>query len=101
MSATHLNLIIIGETAVGKTSLLHRKVYNKFDPEEINTIGVSQVYYEYAAENGDSVGFQFWDTAGQERYNSIVSSYSKNADGVIVVFDLTKLDTFQMLSKWI
>ena len=41
MSATHLNLIIIGETAVGKTSLLHRKVYNKFDPDEINTIGVS------------------------------------------------------------
>lgn len=45
MSTTHLNLIIIGETAVGKTSLLRRKVYNKFDPEELNTIGVSQVYY--------------------------------------------------------
>lgn len=93
-------MIIIGDSGVGKTNILSRYTKNQFSFDFKSTVGV-----EFGAKKVEMYGIkiknQIWDTAGQERYKSITNSYYKGAKGALVVYDITKRDTFQNVSKWI
>ena len=94
-------IITIGDSNVGKTSIIRRYTYNIFEPESISTIGVSFSFKEVTLENGITVKLKLVDTAGQEKFKSVTKSYYKNTDGVLFVFAYDKKRTFEDISDWI
>ncbi|XP_071399036.1 ras-related protein Rab-18-like isoform X1 [Centroberyx affinis] len=97
---TTLKLLIIGESGVGKSSLLLRFTEDTFDPEQTATIGVD-FKVKTVAIDGNSAKLAIWDTAGQERFRTLTPSYYRGAQGVILVYDVTKRDTFTRLENWL
>ncbi|XP_006868775.1 PREDICTED: ras-related protein Rab-12-like [Chrysochloris asiatica] len=94
-----LQVIIIGSRGVGKTSLMERFTDDTFCEACKSTVGV-----DFKIKNvelrGKKIRLQIWDTAGQERFNSITSAYYRSAKGIILVYDITKKETFDDLPKW-
>jgi Ras-related protein Rab-14 len=96
-------VIIIGPGAVGKTSLLHRYVENKFEFKYKATIGadfLSKVIESYPKPNS-TCKLQIWDIGGQERYKFLRSSFFDGANGALVVFDISRWHTFEELKDWL
>ena len=93
-------IIAIGDSGVGKTSIIRKYLYNIFEPTTINTIGLSFSFKEVILKNKTKVKLKIMDTAGQEKYNSLTKTYYKNADGVLFVFDINKKKSFDSLQKW-
>ena len=95
-----LKYIIIGDAAVGKSNLLLRYAHGQFKPEYQITIGV-----EFGAKNvcirDKFYSIQIWDTAGQENFRSITRAYYKNSVCSLVVYDISKRETFNNASTWI
>ena len=104
MSETNFNYllkyIIIGDSAVGKSNILTRYVYEKFNEEFQSTLGV-----EFAAKNAiienKIYRIQIWDTAGQESFRSITRAYYKNSVCAFIVYDITKRETFENVQIWL
>ena len=92
-------VVTIGETAVGKTSLINRLINGKFSEGENPTIGGNFLMH-YEEFNGQRVELQIWDTAGQEKYRSLSPIYCRDASAGILVFDLTNKETFLKLESW-
>ncbi|XP_035643479.1 ras-related protein Rab-18-B-like [Oncorhynchus keta] len=97
---TTLKILIIGESGVGKSSLLLRFTDDTFDPDLAATIGVD-FKVKTIAVDGNSAKLAIWDTAGQERFRTLTPSYYRGAQGVILVYDVTKRDTFTRLENWL
>ncbi|KAI5190669.1 hypothetical protein NEMIN01_1134 [Nematocida minor] len=95
-----LKLLIIGESNVGKTSILQRFIENSFHKTFSTTIGIDFRSKTISVDNED-IELQIWDTAGQERFFSITKSYYRGSDGIFLTFDLTSEDSFKALPKWI
>ena len=93
-------LILIGDSAVGKSNILLKYLKNEFDQNSRATVGV-EFGTKNVLINGKKVKIQIWDTAGQERYRSITSAYYKGAKGAFIVYDITKKSTFDNIDKWI
>ena len=93
-------IITIGDSGVGKTAIIRRYVYNTFDQENLSTIGVNFSFKEIILKNSQRLKLKLIDTAGQEKYRSLSKSYYKNADGVLFVFSLNDLQSFQNLNDW-
>ena len=93
-------ILLIGDNAVGKSSLLLRFAENTFTDTLISSIG-GDFKERFLDVDGTRVKLQLWDTAGQERFRTITSSYYRGSQGVIVMFDLTKEDTFKNVIKWL
>ncbi|MFX0082514.1 MAG: Rab family GTPase [Candidatus Hodarchaeota archaeon] len=96
-------IIIVGSAAVGKTSLLHRFVENKFNFRYKLTIGadfLSKVIEGYPNPETTSK-LQIWDIGGQERYKFLRSSFFDGANGALVVFDISRWHTYEELNDWI
>ncbi|EGR29335.1 Ras family protein, putative [Ichthyophthirius multifiliis] len=94
-------LVIIGNSGVGKSSLLLRFSDDQFNENYLTTIGVDFRFRTLNIE-GKSVKLQIWDTAGQERFRTITSAYYKGADGIVLVYDITSQNTFDDIEKfWI
>lgn len=93
-------IILIGDSGVGKSNLSSRYTANKFSLEAKSTIGVefSIKMHDY---DGKRIKAQIWDTAGQERYRAITSAYYRGSVGCMIIFDLTKLLTFENVSHWV
>jgi len=93
-------LLVIGDSGVGKSSLLVRFSDGTFSDSFISTIGVD---YKIKTMNADGkeIKLQIWDTAGQERFKTITSSYYRAAHGIILVYDITNLDSFKNIRKWV
>ncbi len=95
-----LKLLLIGDSSVGKTSLLLRYTDNSFSDQYIATIGVEFKSKDITLNN-NTYKIHIWDTAGQERYKSITKNFYKHAEGIIFVYDITKKETFDNLKNWI
>ena len=94
-------IITLGDSNVGKSSIICRYLENKFYENFISTIGINKSQKEIILENGKKITLFLIDTSGQEKYNSISKQYIRNADGVLFVFDLSNKKTFNNIKKWI
>ncbi|XP_020041571.2 ras-related protein Rab-12 [Castor canadensis] len=94
-----LQVIIIGSRGVGKTSLMERFTDDTFCEACKSTVGVD-FKIKTVELRGKKIRLQIWDTAGQERFNSITSAYYRSAKGIVLVYDITKKETFDDLPKW-
>ena len=93
-------IVLLGDTAVGKTSLCARLVNNTFDNFNEPTIGAA--FQTKTIECGDiSHKLEIWDTAGQERYHSLAPMYYRGAKAAVIVFDITKKETFECAKRWV
>lgn len=93
-------ILIIGDSSVGKTSILTRYTNGTFKEEYLFTVGLDY-YSKDEIFNNKTINVKLWDTAGQERYKSLTQSYFKNAEGVIVAYDITNTESFDNLKFWI
>ena len=94
-------IITIGDSGVGKTSIIRRFVFNTFEQDNLSTIGVNFSFKDCTLKNGNKVKIKVIDTAGQEKYKSLSKSYFKNADGVLFVFAIDDLQSFKNIREWI
>ncbi|XP_012945878.1 ras-related protein Rab-11B [Aplysia californica] len=93
-------VVLVGDSGVGKTNLLSRFTKNEFNSESKSTIGV-EFATRHITIKGKTIRAQIWDTAGQERYRAITAVYYRGAVGALVVYDITKTQTFENLEKWL
>lgn len=96
-----VKLLIIGESCVGKSSLLTQYVEEEFSLNHTTTIGVEYKQKSLKMEDGNSIRVQIWDTAGTTRYNTITPNYYRNVDGILLVFDISNKKSFEMVNFWI
>jgi Ras-related protein Rab-11A len=92
-------IVVVGDSGVGKSNILNRYVHNEFNHDSKATVGVELNTKSYKI-NDKIVKVHIWDTAGQERYKSITAAYYKGAKGAMIVYDITKLETFKSVDKW-
>lgn len=93
-------ILVIGNSEVGKTSLLIRYTQNRFTMQHLATIGIDH-FTKSEVINGVKIRIKVWDTAGQERYKSLASSFFKNAQGIILVYDVSNRESFDDLKIWL
>ena len=99
---TLIKLAIIGDSGVGKSNFLFKFIENKFSPLHVATVG-----FDYKSkvcilpQSKKKVKLQIWDTAGQEKYMSINKNLFQRVQGIILMYDLTKRDTFERLPIWL
>ena len=93
-------LVLLGESAVGKSSMALRFVNGRFSEFQENTIGAAYLTKSVVIDD-NAVKFEIWDTAGQERYNSLAPMYYRGAQAAIVVYDITNADTFERAKSWV
>lgn len=93
-------LILIGDSGVGKTSILMKFSDNAFTESFISTIGVDFKTKYVELDNGKITKLQLWDTAGQERFRTITSSYYRGTNGIILVYDISNQKSFENIQHW-
>ncbi|KAH0922380.1 hypothetical protein HID58_022398 [Brassica napus] len=93
-------IVLIGDSGVGKSNILSRFTRNEFCLESKSTIGVEFATRTTQVE-GKTIKAQIWDTAGQERYRAITSAYYRGAVGALLVYDITKRQTFDNALRWL
>jgi Ras-related protein Rab-11A len=93
-------VVLIGDSGVGKSNLLSRFTRNEFNLDSKSTIGV-----EFATRSiqvdAKTIKAQIWDTAGQERYRAITSAYYRGAVGALLVYDISKHQTYDNVNRWL
>ena len=95
-----IKLLTLGNSMVGKSSLIAKFIENKFFNSYISTIGID--FFKKKVEIGDNeIDLQIYDSAGQEKYKSISKQYYHNSEGILLVFDLTSQESFVALDDWI
>ncbi|CAA7259475.1 unnamed protein product [Cyclocybe aegerita] len=94
-------IVIMGNSGVGKTSLLYRYTQNRFDPK--NTTSTSGAFFvtKKVHINGLKVRLQLWDTAGQERFRSMAPMYYRGANAALLLYDITNASTFEDIRGWL
>ena len=95
-----IQLIMIGESSVGKTSLIRRYTKNLFNENHLETVGIE---FNSKEENVNNkiLKVKIWDTAGQEIFHSLTKNYYRKADGIIIVFDVSNKESFEKIHDWI
>ncbi|KAJ8466760.1 hypothetical protein OPV22_029312 [Ensete ventricosum] len=93
-------IVLIGDSGVGKSNILSRFTRNEFCLDSKSTIGVEFATKTLQVE-GKTIKAQIWDTAGQERYRAITSAYYRGAVGALLVYDITKKQTFDNIQRWL
>jgi len=95
-----IKLLTLGETGVGKTSIILRYTENSFLNSQIYTIGIDCKIKKIKIDN-KIINVLIWDTAGQERFRNITSHYFNNADGILLVYDISNRESFEKLNYWL
>ena len=95
-------VVLLGESGVGKTCIIARFINNTFEENLISTTGASyagktMTFDEY---NGKSIRFEIWDTAGQEKYRSLTKIFYKDAGAAILVYDITRKESYEEIQKY-
>lgn len=96
---TQVKVVLLGDSGVGKSSLVLRFVADNFKVDGDATIGASYMG-KILQFNDKMIKFNIWDTAGQERYHSLAKMYYRDANAAIMVYDITKRDSFEGLKRW-
>ncbi|KAG0164365.1 GTP-binding protein of the rab/ypt [Apophysomyces sp. BC1015] len=94
-------LVLLGESAVGKSSLVMRFVKDHFDEYRESTIGAAFLAQQISLDDNTTVKFEIWDTAGQERYKSLAPMYYRNANCAVVVYDITQASSLDKAKAWV
>ncbi|RLN41479.1 ras-related protein RABF1-like [Panicum miliaceum] len=94
-------LVLLGDSGVGKSCIVLRFVRGQFDPTSKVTVGASFLSQTLALEDSTIVKFEIWDTAGQERYAALAPLYYRGAAAAIVVYDITSPESFSKAQYWI
>ena len=95
----NLNVIVLGDSQVGKTALIDRFIDNTFNGVFSTTLGVDFKTKKIVIEESQ-VNLQIWDTSGQERFNTITKNYYNRAMGIILIYDCTNPKTFYRIKAW-
>lgn len=95
-----IKLLLLGESGVGKTSLLLRFTEDYFTSEHLTSIGIDYKIKMLEMDN-KIVKLQIWDTAGEERFRTITKTYYKEAHGILLVYDLSDFNSFKSITNWI
>ncbi len=95
-----IKLVTIGESGVGKTNIISRFVKDEFSENLVATVGMD-FYTKNITVAQKKVNLQVWDTAGQERMRAIASAYYREANGVLLVFDITDKESFARVPFWV
>ena len=95
-------VVLLGESGVGKTCIIARFINNTFEENIISTTGASyagktMTFDEY---EGKSIRFEIWDTAGQEKYRSLTKIFYKDAGAAILVYDITRKESYEEIQKY-
>lgn len=96
---TH-KLVLLGDSCVGKSSILLRYIRDKFNDDECSTIGASFLTSKIALDDC-IIKFEIWDTAGQERYHSLAPLYYRNSSAIFIVFDITSYTSYVKAKSWV
>ena len=101
--AINCKVVLLGESGVGKTSIIARYITNTFKSQNLPTTGANFVSKTIILEDENkSIKFELWDTAGQERYRSLAKVFYKNAAVCVLVYDITRKSSFNELkSFWV
>lgn len=99
-SRVSFKIVLLGEGAVGKTSLLLRYVENKFNDRHIQTLQAAFLSKKLNME-GRRVNLCVWDTAGQERFHALGPIYYRDSHGALLVYDITDEDSFRKVKSWV
>jgi len=94
-----LKIVMIGDSGVGKSCLLKRFATSEFNDSYISTIGVD-FEIQTVDIDGKTIKLQIWDTAGQERFHNITTSYYRGAHCIMLVYDVTNMESFRNLNRW-
>ncbi|XP_030471148.1 ras-related protein RABA5a-like [Syzygium oleosum] len=93
-------VVLIGDSAVGKSNLLARFARDEFYPNSKSTIGV-EFQTQKLNIDGKEIKAQIWDTAGQERFRAVTSAYYRGAVGALLVYDISRRQTFDSVGRWL
>ena len=96
-----IKIITLGNSAVGKSSFILKYTDNSFSQEYLSTLGVDYKHKKIKLKNGKDIRVRIFDTAGPERFKSVSFSFIKKADGVILIYDISDLDSFKAVDNWI
>ena len=96
-----IKIAMLGDSMVGKTAICNTFMNIEFNDSNLSTIGVEKLESQLTLKNGEEIKLIIWDTAGQERFRSIALKSIKTAQGVVIVFDLTKKSTFNNVVNWL
>jgi len=94
-------ILLLGDTQVGKSSFLMRYIDNTFQESYLSTVGLDFKVKNVQLDDGKTYRVQIWDTAGQDRFHAITRNYFKNAHGIILIYDVTLIESFQNVKNWI
>ena len=98
-------LVILGDSGVGKTSLFKKLLTEKFEPKVISTIGIDKrtlnIKINIPEVGEKDVEIALYDTAGEERFRAISVSYFRDSNGILLMYDITKQNTFENLNNWL
>merc|ERR1711991_669070 len=94
-------VVLIGDSAVCKSNLLSRFTRDEFSLESKSTIGVEFATRSISTDDGKILKAQIWDTAGQERYRAITSAYYRGAVGALLVYDISKYESYENVTRWL
>ena len=95
-----LKLMILGDSNVGKSSILRKYCKNEFNGSYVATIGID-FQIKYLNIDGKKIKLQIWDTAGQERYRVVTKNYFNTSDGFLIIYDITNRESFLNINNWI
>ena len=95
-----IQIILVGESGVGKTSLIRRYTNNIFNTNHLETIGI-EFFNKEERINDQIIQIKLWDTAGQEIFHSLTKNFYRKADGIIIVYDITNKESFERIQDWV
>jgi Ras-related protein Rab-21 len=100
MSSERFKVVLLGEGRVGKTSILLRYTKGEYNDRQVSTLQAS--YLDKSVSVGASTAqLSVWDTAGQERFHALGPIYYRDADGALLVYDITDSESFNKVRKWV